>query len=362
MYVQGDQKFTLKEDGKEPVNFAMKNGTVVVKEQLDRETKDSYEMTIGVTNSRGDEIEPETTFTIVVDDSNDNRPVFPKKKYTLRLPEHSSKGTLAKLDDPVSAYIYATDADQRSARTYATPQCEVGTYNGDISYQIVGQKEDWFTVETCFDTTIDQFIAKVKLNSADSVRLDRESPPELDFQLEARDMGGVVKPFFTTQPVRVKVELDDINDNAPKFGESEVTAWVKENTPINTILARIPVIDEDIGENKAFEVSIQKDKLAMFYAEPSPDYNEVFVKHAKPLDYESQSQHQFVISIKSRDPLVGIKSSSSTIQVKINVENVDEPPEFKKGVVVYVAENQPAQTNIDNTENLATDPENDGFR
>ena len=361
---EADQVFTLKEDGQEPVNFELTSkGRLLVNEQLDREAKDAYEMSIGVTNKNGDIIEGETTFTIVVDDLNDNRPKFAKSDYTLRLPEHSPKGTLAKLDNPINPYIFATDADQRSPRSDSTPPCRIGTSNGDVAYTIVGQNKEWFALETCYDAASNQFIAKIKLTSDNQAELDRENPPQLDFQIEARDMGGVVKPFFTTEPVRVKIELLDINDNAPRFEQSEISVSVKENVPINSILKRIPVIDADsLIQNKAFTVSVQKDKLAMFYAEPSADFTEVLVKHAKPLDYESQSQHQFVISIQSRNPLIGVNSASSTIQVKINVENIDEPPEFKKGVVVYVAENQPPNTNVANTKNLASDPENHGFR
>ena len=362
-----DQQFNLLEDGKPPVNFEMKNHTLVVKEQLDREKKATYELTIGVTNRlTGDIIEEETSFTVVVDDLNDNKPVFGSPSYTLRLPEHSTKGTLALLDDPVNQFIFATDKDERSPRKYSMRDCEVGTGNGDISYRITNQREKWFTVKSCYNRTIDQFVAQISLDKSDTARLDRENPPELDFRLEAQDLGygkGNGEPSFTSDPVNIKIELDDINDNAPRFVSSDISLSAKEDLPVGSEIARIPVIDEDIGENKAFEVSVQNDPLALFYAEPSIDYTEVVVKHAKPLDYEERSVHNFMLSIKSRDMLEGkVKSGTSTINVQLNVVNVDEPPEFKKGVVVYVAENQPPSTKVAGTLNLASDPENHSFR
>ena len=81
-------------------------------------------------------------FYIIVEDVNDNMPLFDASEYTLEIKEHSTLGTEAlrpKSDksNPPSKYIFATDADLKSVRPRSMEKCEVGTGNGDVTYKIV---------------------------------------------------------------------------------------------------------------------------------------------------------------------------------------------------------------------------------
>ena len=85
----------------------------------------------------------------------------------------------------------------------------------------------------------------------------------------------------------------------------------------------------------------------------------------KKLDYEKKKDYEFTVTAYNTEPVVSASSSSlhARVQVRVFIENVDEPPEFKqKKTVLFIDENQPSGTKILNSANLAVDPEDDPFR
>lgn len=91
----------------------------------------------------------------------------------------------------------------------------------------------------------------------------------------------------------------------------------------------------------------------------------------KKLDYEKKKDYEFTVTAYNIEPVVAATSSSRSsgsslharVQVRVFIENVDEPPEFnQKKTVLFIDENQPSGTKILNSANLAVDPEDDPFR
>ena len=63
------------------------------------------------------------------------------------------------------------------------------------------------------------------------------------------------------------------------------------------------------------------------------------------------------------DPLVNVENEPAKINLEVIVENVDEAPEFSKSIHrFFIEENLPPGQIIQNSQNLATDPESDPFR
>ena len=63
------------------------------------------------------------------------------------------------------------------------------------------------------------------------------------------------------------------------------------------------------------------------------------------------------------DPLVNVENEPAKVNLEVIVENIDEAPEFsKKNNRFFIAENLPPGQIIPNSQNLASDPENDTFR
>ncbi|XP_039692281.1 protocadherin beta-5 [Pteropus medius] len=73
--------------------------------------------------------------------------------------------------------------------------------------------------------------------------LDREEQPELSLTLTALDGGAPPRSGTTT----IRIEVVDINDNAPEFLQSLYEVQVPENSPLNSLVVRVSARDLDAG-------------------------------------------------------------------------------------------------------------------
>ncbi|XP_062941834.1 protocadherin beta-5 [Cynocephalus volans] len=73
--------------------------------------------------------------------------------------------------------------------------------------------------------------------------LDREEQPELSLTLSALDGGAPPRSGTIT----VRIEVVDINDNAPKFLQSLYEVQVPENSPLNSLVVAVSARDLDAG-------------------------------------------------------------------------------------------------------------------
>ncbi|ELW54086.1 Protocadherin beta-5 [Tupaia chinensis] len=73
--------------------------------------------------------------------------------------------------------------------------------------------------------------------------LDREKQPELSLILTALDGGAPTRSGTTT----VRVEIVDINDNAPEFLQWLYEVQVPENSPLNSLVVAVSARDLDAG-------------------------------------------------------------------------------------------------------------------
>ncbi|KAG7230315.1 hypothetical protein INR49_024419, partial [Caranx melampygus] len=75
--------------------------------------------------------------------------------------------------------------------------------------------------------------------------LDRETKAQYDVTIVATDEG--TPPLSSTNIVTVHVS--DVNDNPPRFSEPQVNVYVKENSPVGSVIKTVTAVDADIDEN-----------------------------------------------------------------------------------------------------------------
>ncbi|XP_007121411.2 protocadherin beta-5 [Physeter macrocephalus] len=75
--------------------------------------------------------------------------------------------------------------------------------------------------------------------------LDREEGPELSLTLTALDSGDPPRSGTTA----VRIEVVDINDNAPEFLQSVYEVQIPENSPLNSLVVAVSARDLDAGTN-----------------------------------------------------------------------------------------------------------------
>ena len=88
--------------------------------------------------------------------------------------------------------------------------------------------------------------------------LDREKQPELSLTLTALDGGAPPRSGTTT----VRIEVVDINDNAPEFLQSVYEVQIPENSPLNSLVVAVSARDLDAGTyGKVAYALFQRDEV-----------------------------------------------------------------------------------------------------
>ncbi|XP_062342189.1 protocadherin gamma-C5-like [Osmerus eperlanus] len=151
--------------------------------------------------------------------------------------------------------------------------------------------------------------------------LDRESHREYEVVLNAVDLGS---PSLTAKKI-VKVEILDVNDNAPVFSQPLYTVYVKENGTPGSILCSVTASDPDTGENAKISYSILDTKVqdvsASSYVYINSDNGSIYSMHS--FDYEKLKVFQ--IKVQAKDHGSPSLSSNVTVHVFILDQNDNAP-------------------------------------
>ncbi|XP_055003987.1 protocadherin Fat 3a isoform X1 [Boleophthalmus pectinirostris] len=138
------------------------------------------------------------------------------------------------------------------------------------------------------------------------------------FNLEVLEVDSELK-------VKIRVSIDDANDNTPTFTQPSYEVFVNESVPIGTNVLAVSAVDDDKGENGYITYSISS-------LQPVPFKINQFsgiISTIKELDFESSSE-SFVFVVRASDWGSPYRRESE-VNVTIHVENVnDNQPLFEK--------------------------------
>ncbi|XP_042616901.1 cadherin-1-like isoform X2 [Cyprinus carpio] len=189
--------------------------------------------------------------------------------------------------------------------------------------------------------------------------LDREKKasyrqwPRYTLLIVAADMEG--EGLATTGTAVITVT--DSNDNPPQFEQTLHTVSIPENE-LGAIVAKLTVTDGDEVGSPAWSTKyriISGDKGGFFSVSTGPSQLEGIITTVKPLDFEKTKQYVLSVVVENDDPFVG-SLPTSTATVTVNVEDVNEPPEFNpKEKVIFKPEDSPVDTVL--VTYTATDPD-----
>lgn len=262
-------------------------GLITTKVIIDRESLNLQENKISVLilGTAGSNTIPfEATIEIL--DENDNGPIFPTDSVTVHFREGEDNGA--------QQYIaIATDADDGI-------NALVNNYNiisGDGPFKIVFVPVVYGNV-VIIETT---------------GNLDREKVSLYTLTIEAKDSGSPQR-FGTTV---VKIQIDDVNDNAPMFDPSELYAQVNETDQIGTFVIQLRALDLDIGVNQDIGYTISSEDEGSDQFSIEYDTGKIFTT-LQPLSCPDSLCH---LNIKASDK--GIPSYSTRAFVFITVIDIN---------------------------------------
>ncbi|CAN2391452.1 homophilic cell adhesion via plasma membrane adhesion molecules, partial [Pristimantis euphronides] len=276
---------------------------LVLEKTLDREEIAEHKLILTAIDGGEPARSGSTQITVLVLDINDNAPLFDQSRFKISVPENIPLNTTI-------LRLNATDSDEGA--------------NGDILYSFDHHTLD--SVQKVFQ--INPITGEIYLKK----EVDYETSKSYELFVKAADKGS---PKLEGRCV-IKVEVEDVNDNAPEISFNSKNNVVPENSPIGTVVGFITVRDKDSGKNGEIRLEVSAD--LPFKIQPmSQRYALVTSGH---LDREKRSQ--YAITLTASD--LGSPSLSSQITISLNISDVnDNPPAFLHHVYnAFIAENNEA--------------------
>ena len=246
--------FTLSNDGK-----------VKVAKQLDRESKTDYAFTVIAKDKGFPQQTTQVRLTIIVNDVNDNGPLFGTKSVLLSVCEEKPPGTYVKA-------VTATDNDEGS--------------NGLISYQFQPPSQ-------YFDINSVTGVIETK------VKFDRETSRQIyNLFVNATDGGSPAKSSL----LEVKINICDTNDHTPVFTkEAPFILSILKSTSQSTSILHVQATDKDQGLASIVEYSLvsmfdKDDSLSRFEIEK----NSGWIKTKQSLSSSTRTVYKFSVVAKDK--------------------------------------------------------------
>uniref|UniRef100_A0A8C1FC97 Protocadherin-19 n=2 Tax=Cyprinus carpio TaxID=7962 RepID=A0A8C1FC97_CYPCA len=211
--------------------------TLLVDGRLDREQRDTYNLTILAEDSGYPPLRSSKSFAVKVTDENDNPPYFTKPHYQAMVLENNVPG----------AFLLAVSARDP----------DLGM-NGTVSYEIIKSEVRGMSVESYVTVNSNGEIYGVRA-------FNHEDTRTFEFKVSAKDGGD--PPLTSNATVRIVVL--DVNDNTPVMttpplvnGTAEVS--IPKNAGVGYLVTQIKADDYDEGENGRLTYSISEGDMAYF--------------------------------------------------------------------------------------------------
>ncbi|XP_041081573.1 protocadherin Fat 1-like isoform X3 [Polyodon spathula] len=259
----------------------MDTGWLMVYSPLDRETTNHYTLNITVYDLGIPQKSAFRLLDVNIVDTNDNRPKFLQDSYSVEISENKEVGS-----DII--HIEATDKD-------------LGL-NGEVRYSLLADT-DVFAINS--ETGV------VKVISS----LDREVHPWYLLKIVARDQAVEEPQLLST--VLLKVTLEDVNDNPPRFIPSNYHVKVREDLPIGTVIMWLEAHDSDLGQSSQVRYSLIDNGDGSF------DVDKVSgaLRIVQNLDFEKRQIYNLTARAKDKGKPVSL---SSTCYIEVEIVDINE--------------------------------------
>ncbi|XP_075712360.1 protocadherin gamma-B5-like isoform X23 [Rhinoderma darwinii] len=270
------QSFTINPD----------NGEIAVRGHLDYEINKYYDISVQAKDGGG--LSANAKVLIEIIDENDNAPEISITSSSDLIPEDSAPGT-------VVALIKVHDRDSGES---GEVQCII---EGDLPFKLISTGNFY----------------KIVTKSS----LDREKIPSYNITIQASDKGS---PEMTSRKV-IRLDVSDVNDNAPVFDKLVYTALILENNSPGGSIFSIQARDMDSEDNAKIIYSImtksnEEDPLSS-YISMNPVTGVIYAQRS--FDYEKH--REFNIQIIARDNGSPSLNSSTTLRICIVDQNDNSP-------------------------------------
>lgn len=281
------------------------NGFVILIRSLDREASESHSFTAIATDGGG--LSSVGEVRIIVEDINDNPPIFNNSVRTIKIPE-----------------------DIQAAQNFAVVTADDADYgnNGTVRYAIGN-----YSLQSVFQ--ISEVTGELSLRPQHSVCgqyhddvIDFERNSEFDVSIVAYDLGIPERHIVSKT---IKIVASPVNEHPPLFDRDFINVYVKETPRSRVEVAQIRAVDLDRNDQISYEVMENGTRSLMFCY----DATRQAIVNLAPLDYNTELLHLLVVTAQDNGGMVG------TTRVLVGVTNTNNHVPVFTQEMIPVASSQP---------------------
>ncbi|XP_054998226.1 protocadherin gamma-C3 isoform X19 [Sorex araneus] len=264
-------------------------GVLTIKGRLDFEDTKLHEIYIQAKDKGANPEGAHCKVLVEVVDVNDNAPEITVTLVYSPVPEDAPLGT-------VIALLSVTDLD---AGDNGLVTCEVPT---GLPFSLTSSLKNYFTLKT-------------------SAPLDRETVPEYNLSITARDSGAPPLLALTT----VRVQVSDINDNPPQSSQYSYDVYVEENNLPGVPILNLSVWDPDAPQNArlSFFLLEQESETGLVGRYFTINRDSGVVSSLVPLDYEDRRDFELIAHIS--DGGTPVLTTNISVNIFVTDSNDNAP-------------------------------------
>ncbi|XP_054726430.1 cadherin-23 [Anastrepha obliqua] len=297
-------------------NTGDNQANIYLAKELDRELQDEYSIVLTLTDNHYNDYNYVTqSFLLLVEDINDNAPIFLPYQNAIEIPENSDPGIITTIE--------ATDEDE-------------GAYGQVVYYlQELDGDNDMFSISTYQGKGVLRLMGE----------LDYETKSLYQLRILAVDRAN--QGPVNTGTAAILVKVGDVGDQPPEFVEVQAVARIPENAEIGTRVLRVRAIDGDRGINNPIQYELEANELFDIDRQTGVVYT------AQQLDREDSSKQvngAYILKITATEvPQLQMRASEEVMHIKTEVTVIvtdinDEIPTFRQ--FIYRCEvNENSQSN-----------------
>uniref|UniRef100_A0A6P7F7B9 Protein dachsous n=1 Tax=Diabrotica virgifera virgifera TaxID=50390 RepID=A0A6P7F7B9_DIAVI len=287
-------------DGHNVFSIDPVTGVIKTRMILDHEEKTIYRLAVAATDGGQPPKQSVRILRVEVLDLNDNRPTFTSSSLVFRVKEDAAIGHV------VGSISISEPVHENS----------LNGAGGYITYTLNSLSSD--TLGDAFD--IDRSTGSLVV----SRQLDRETQSEYRLEVRALDTSAMNNP--QSSAITVRIDVADVNDNAPKWPQDPMTFQVNENTEIGTSIYNFTASDADTGSNSDLRYNLlrQYPPSNCFMIDSLTGTLSLVSK----LDFEVTQEYTLVIAATDQSHNVSERLSTSVTARILVTDFNDNTPKF----------------------------------
>ncbi|XP_054890852.1 protocadherin alpha-8-like isoform X1 [Poeciliopsis prolifica] len=266
-----------------------KTGALLVKGNIDYEESPAFEIHAEASDKGHPPLSAHCKVLVEVADVNDNAPEIIVTSLFNTVKEDAQVGTAI-------ALVSVVDKDSGK--------------NGEV--KVVIMNETPLKLETNYKNSYSLVVNRL---------LDREIVAEYNITMVATD-GGTPSLSSTNA---VNIQVSDVNDNPPQFSEPLINIYVKENSPVGTVIKIVSAIDADLDNNGKVSYSLLQTSTDQLSSSKIVNINSETGDIISLQSFNFEELKTFQFKVQATDSGVPPLSSNVTVNVLILDENDNNP-------------------------------------